>query len=76
MAKSLPPREGTGMKVYPEQRSGVKSEPQGKREAEGDQKSRPCAVCGEPVRSGDTQISIHGLNVHVPCAAYRRRRYR
>jgi hypothetical protein len=35
-----------------------------------------CAVCGRAVEEEEQVIDIHGVTVHVGCAAYRRRRAR
>jgi hypothetical protein len=38
--------------------------------------SRVCVICRRALAEDDRVMDIHGLNVHVGCAAYRRRRVR
>lgn len=38
--------------------------------------SRVCAICRRALAEHDHVMDIHGLSVHVGCAAYRRRRGR
>jgi hypothetical protein len=36
--------------------------------------SRVCAICRRALAEDDRVMDIHGLSVHLGCAAYRRRR--
>jgi hypothetical protein len=38
--------------------------------------SRVCVICRRALAEDDRVMDIHGLGVHVGCAAYRRRRGR
>jgi hypothetical protein len=38
--------------------------------------SRVCVICRRALTQHDVTIDIHGVSVHVGCAAYRRRRAR